>query len=153
MINNHVIVIVKSLLITCIISVAVAAICNQFYGASFLGTLLLTTVIQLTASWFFRTYIQFSKDKVSTEYQSKLLTQIESEATEAPCAYCGSINLIPISPENINDFECTECGEHNSVYVNITIAQKSVPIDAQPYEVTNFNQNLQSAKDKLLEDE
>tara|TARA_R110002167_G_scaffold180157_2_gene380376 strand:+ start:502 stop:789 length:288 start_codon:yes stop_codon:yes gene_type:complete len=83
------------------------------------------------------------------EQQVELMAQIEPEIVEAPCAYCGEVNLIPVSPTLDNDFSCMHCNEYNSVYVNITVAQKSVPFDSQPFEVTNYNANLQNAQSKV----
>ena len=145
--------IIKSVVILLLVSAAIALTCSEFLNTSFTGIFLLTTILQLVFGWFFKSYTQFVNQRDTAAQQSQLISQIEAEATAAPCAYCGHTNLIPIVPEGDNDFECTECGEHNSVYVNVTIAQKSVPIDAERYEVTNFNQNLQSAKEKILEHE
>lgn len=140
----------KSLAITLLISSLTTAICYQFFNMNIYGVFILTTLVQLTASWFLRTYIQHIEQTNIRKQQSELLTQIENEATDASCAYCGETNLIPISPNTDNDFNCLSCGKPNSVYVQITIAQKSVPIDSQPYEVTNYNNNLADAKNKIL---
>ena len=145
--------ITKSLLLILIISTGVAATGYTLLNTSFIGLFTLTTIIQLALGWFLRTYIESTERKTILDQQTSVLSQIEQEAAEAPCAYCGHINLIPILPNQDNDFECLECNEKNSVYVNITVAQKTVPIDAQPYEVTNFNENLQSAKDIVLSNE
>lgn len=143
----------KSLLIVITISTGIAGVGYTMLGANFVGIFVISTVVQLALGWFIKTYNESSERRLIIEQQSNLITQIEQEANEAPCAYCGAINLIPIYPAGDNDFECLECGKPNSVYVNITVAQKTVPIDAQPYEITNFNENLQSAKDRLLADE
>ena len=84
--------------------------------------------------------------------QSELIARIETEATIAPCTSCGHENMIPITPNNNNDFECISCGEMNGVYVNITIAQKTVPIDAEPYEVTSFNSSKNNIADVIKAD-
>tara|TARA_B110000495_G_scaffold73649_1_gene63039 strand:+ start:13308 stop:13514 length:207 start_codon:yes stop_codon:yes gene_type:complete len=60
--------------------------------------------------------------------------------------------MIPITPNENNDFECISCGEMNGVYVNITIAQKTVPIDAEPYEVTSFNSSKSNIPDVIKAD-
>jgi hypothetical protein len=144
--------ITKSILLTLLIAAAIAIISNQFLNQSFIGVLLLSITIQIVFAWFFRTYLQYTHQKNLATQQSLILSQLDAEATEAPCAYCGAINLIPVSPNQNNDFECIECGEPNSVYVNVTVAQKTVPIDADRYEVTNFNQNLHTAKTKILDE-
>ena len=145
--------ILKSLLIVTTISVGIAGVGYTMLGTNFVGIFIISVVIQLALGWFIKTYSESAERKLIIEQQSNLITQIDQEANEAPCAYCGEINLIPILPGADNDFDCLECGKTNSVYVNITIAQKTVPIDAQPYEITNFNENLQNAKNKLLSDE
>lgn len=145
--------IIKSLLIVTTISIGIAGVGYTMLGANFLGIFVISFIIQLALGWFIKTYSESTERKLIIEQQSNLITQIDQEANEAPCAYCGAVNLIPISPGTDNDFDCLECGKTNSVYVNVTIAQKTVPIDAQPYEITNFNENLQSAKDRILKDE
>lgn len=143
----------KSLLIVTTISAGIAGVGYTTLGADFIGIFVISIVIQLALGWFVRSYNESSERRLLLEQQSKLITQIDQEANEAPCAYCGTVNLIPILPGSNNDFDCIECEKPNSVYVNITVAQKTVPIDAQPYEITNFNENLQSAKDKVLSNE
>lgn len=145
--------ILKSLLIITTISIGIAGVGYTTLGANFAGVFILSVIIQLALGWFIKTYSDSTERKLIIEQQSNLISQIDQEANEAPCAYCGEVNLIPILPGVNNDFDCLECGKQNSVYVNITIAQKTVPIDAQPYEITNFNENLQSAKDKVLSNE
>ena len=145
--------ILKSLLIVTTISAGIAGIGYTMLGTNFVGIFIISVVIQLALGWFIKTYNEATERKLIIEQQSNLITQIDQEANEAPCAYCGEVNLIPILPGADNDFDCLECGKTNSVYVNITIAQKTVPIDAQPYEITNFNENLQSAKNKVLSNE
>jgi hypothetical protein len=142
--------ILKSLTIVLIISTLVTAVCHTFFTANLVGVFVLTTILQISLSWFITTYIDARERRLVIEHQGNLLTQIESEVVEAPCAYCGEVNLIPVSPTQDNDFECLLCNEHNAVYVNITVAQKSVPFDSQPYEVTNYSANLQNAKSKAL---
>ena len=134
--------IIKSLSILCIVSLLVATICNHFFALSFQGVFILCAVVQLALGWFFNTYIQYKSTSQWTQQQTELITQLEQEATMAPCAYCGTENLIPVSPTQDNDFECVNCGEHNAVYVNITVAQKIVPLDVEPYSVSNHNTSL-----------
>lgn len=142
--------IVKSLIIIGLISSTVSTCCFYFYNINFTGVFVLTSVIQLAMSWFLRTYLTSRETQLSLETKNKMLEQIEQEATQAPCAYCGEINLIPIIPDDNNDFNCIACGESNSVYVSITIAQQTVPVDATRYEVTNHNSDLSEAKSKIL---
>ena len=145
--------ILKSLLMVTTISAGIAGVGYTMLGANFAGVFVISTVVQLALGWFVKSYNESTERKILIEQQSKLITQIDQEAYEAPCAYCGTVNLIPILPGEDNDFDCLECEKPNSVYVNITVAQKTVPIDARPYEITNFNENLQSAKDKVLSNE
>lgn len=142
----------KSILIVVVISGTVTTICNVVYGISPHGVFALATIIQFALSWYITTYYTYKNRLITSQQQTALISQIESEATEAPCAYCGEINLIPVSPTEDNDFICTGCNEANSVYVNITIAQKSVPLDIPEYNVTNYNTRLEQVK-KTIQDE
>lgn len=142
-------IILKSLTIVLLLSSLITAICYHFFASDIIGVFSLSTITQLVLGWFLRTYIDHNERKSVLDQQTKLISQIEQEATQAPCAHCGEINLIPIIPDGNNDFTCTHCGEQNSVYVNITIAQPTVPIDSQPYEVSNFNTNLEQVKQQV----
>lgn len=143
-------IILKSILLVCIVSGTITSLAHILYNVEPIGIFVLTTLIQFALSWYLKTYIAHKRNIALTQQQTALLEQIETEATEAPCAYCNTINMIPIQPDINNDFECTECGETNAVYVNITIAQKSVPIDKPEYDVTNYNSGLATAKNKIL---
>lgn len=142
-------IIFKSLTIILLLSSLITTICYQFFALDVIGVFLLSITTQLVLGWFLRTYIDHNERVRVLEQQTKIISQIEQEATQAPCAHCGEINLIPIIPDGINDFTCTSCRKENSVYVNITIAQPTVPIDSQPYEVTNFNNNLETVKQQI----
>lgn len=143
--------IVKSLVILLIISVTISICAHYFMGIDYVGVFIITIIAQLSLSWYLKTYLNSKERQLSLKTQSKMLSQIEQEATIAPCAYCGTENLIPVLPDQDNDFECVACNETNSVYVNITIAQKTVPYDAMKYEVTNYNNELKSAESKILD--
>jgi hypothetical protein len=142
--------IVKSLVTVLIVSGLIATCSNYFFNSPYLGVFVLSTIIQIAASWYITTYTQFRQRQAVLNQQTELISQIETEGTTAPCAYCGGENLIPISSDGDNDFECIHCGETNGVYVSITIAQKTVPVDAQPYEVSNHNSSLQPNHDKIV---
>ena len=139
--------IVKSLVIVLLVSGLIATISNYYFTSPFLGVFVLTTIIQIAASWYITTYTQYRQRQTILNQQTELISQIEAEGTIAPCAYCGGENLIPITSDGDNDFECIHCGDTNGVYVNITVAQKTVPVDAQPYEVSNHNSSLQPKPD------
>ena len=69
--------------------------------------------------------------------------------TDIGNSYSNANFILPedITSDGDNDFECIHCGETNGVYVNITVAQKTVPVDAQPYEVSNHNSSLHPKPD------
>jgi len=145
--------IIKSVAVICFISTGISMTCFMYLDTSLPGMFILSTIVQLALGWFINTYIDYKNKILVSEQQTVLLSQIESEAVQAPCAYCNAVNLIPIVPDQNNDFECIECGESNSVYVNITIAQKSAPIDQPQFDVTNFNTNLDRARESILNNE
>lgn len=145
--------IVRSLIIIIFISSSTGGVSYYYFNGSFTGSFILTTIIQLSIAWYIKTYLSYRERKSVTELQQQMLTQIEQEATQAPCSHCGETNLIPISPQGDNDFVCLSCDQKNSVYVNITIAQPTVPVDAMQYEVTNFNESYRDVENKILKDD
>lgn len=145
--------IIKSLIWIILISGIVSTVTFICFGTDILGVFTLCTILQLILGYIINTVLD-SKEKQATILANRdIISTIEETAVEAPCAYCDHINIIPIITGEQNDFECIKCGNSNSVYVNITIAQKTVPIDSLPFEVTSINPGLDRARQSITKDE
>lgn len=146
--------ILKSIILTVIISTIISWVCYYYFDVNYIGSFVLTIIIQLSLSWYIKTYTNSQERLQALKVNRDIITQLDKEATQAPCAHCGAINLIPISPDQDNDFTCEACNKPNSVYVNITVAQPTVPIDSTKYEVTQFNSTgLNTARDEILKND
>lgn len=145
--------IAKSILLICAVSSISGTVSHYFYGISFTGTFILTTIAQLVLGYFVNTYLD-SKEKIAATNQQDFVNEyIETHAATANCAYCGAANLIPIVPDGNNDFECTQCGKQNAVYMNITVAQTTTPVDMPSYEISNANPELHKIKQQIISNE
>lgn len=47
------------------------------------------------------------------------------QGTDVTCAHCNAAAFIPIRFDDDNSFNCEVCGKSNSVYVDVTTAQKT----------------------------
>ena len=117
-----------------------------FLGIPITGLYIITIVLQVVAGYIYNIWSQDNFEKKLSLRQLELQREIEETAAEATCAYCGEINLIPITPGGENDFDCLHCGKTNAVYLNITVAQKTNLTNLPSYEISNLDSTLEATK-------
>ena len=110
-------------------------------------------ILQFIVSYFFNTWTDLKNNRELADREADLLKEFNKQGAEVPCAYCGELNYIPIRTDVPNDYECGKCNKENAVYISITGAQKTNPLQADPLEVMAYNTQLQEAKDKILDEE
>lgn len=57
--------------------------------------------------------------------ETERLKYYSSQGSTLQCARCKADNFVPVYLDRDNEFECENCGTKNSIYVNITVAQKT----------------------------
>jgi hypothetical protein len=76
--------------------------------------------------------------------QAEMLSQ---QGVAVGCAYCNDANFIPVRMDDENNFTCESCGKENSVYIDITVAQKTDIIDRQNVSVnTHIKDEIDAAQ-------
>lgn len=139
----------KILILSSVISLPVW----YFLNISLVGLYIITIVIQIVIGYIYNTWSQDRFEKNLSLKQLELQREIEETAAQATCAYCGEINLIPITPGGDNDFDCLHCEKTNAVYLNITVAQKTNLSNLPPYEISNLDSTLEETKKLFNTDE
>ncbi len=128
--------IIRSLLIVAVVSSTVAGI---FYllDYSFINVFLITSVSQLILGFAVSTirdaYININQKRLETEQ----IKHFARQGAELQCAFCNTRVFAPIRLDEDNEFKCPSCENLNSVYVNITVARSTHPLDANP--LTTFS--------------
>ena len=145
--------ILRSLTIVLSISTTLAAIAYYMFNITPVGVFLIATILQLIGSYFFNTWIETRGETAAAERSAELIKEFTRQGTQVPCAYCGEVNFIPIRTDLANDFACGKCDKENAVYISITAAHKTNPLQSSPLEVLSYNTQLEEAKDKILHED
>lgn len=141
--------ILTSLSITAIIS-AIAAIIGQYIFSINAGKVfVLAFITQIICFYIWNSLVQAILTYRITQEQTKQAEYFTQQGAEVSCAYCSAVNFIPVSMEQDNSFACESCEKENSVYIDITVAQKTDIIDKQSLTVNSFIKDKADAKRKL----
>ena len=145
--------ILKSLAVVLSISTALGLIAHYLFGITFLGVFLTGIIIQFLGSYFLNTWIESRERKVAADREEEIIKEFNKQGTTVSCAYCGEPNFVAIRTDLPNDFKCGKCEEENAVYISITAAQRTNPLQSSPLEVLSYNTQLEAARDKVLGEE
>jgi hypothetical protein len=63
------------------------------------------------------------------ELDNEMLAELAKQSATLPCAYCGQDNISPIRLDDNNVLKCEGCDQESVVYVNLEVAQKTVPVN------------------------
>jgi hypothetical protein len=72
------------------------------------------------------------------EVELAKITEFSKQGLELECAYCGTINYIPLRFDQDNNFTCEKCNKDNSIYINVTTAQITSPLNISQITSTSF---------------
>lgn len=150
--SNDIKKIIISLIITCIISSLVGA-ATYSIDIGFLIGFIFSFLIQLSISITLKTILQSKENIRAVELENKRIAELSKQGAFVECAHCGEDNFIPIRLDVDNEFECTSCNKNNSVYVNITIAQQTEPLDMDSLTVSTYIKERESAIKEILDNE
>lgn len=98
-------------------------------GVAFWQGFAFTSVIQIilfNVGRHIRTGYLASKTR---ELELEEIKSFEKQGMELTCAHCRSNVFVPIRFDQQNAFQCPECGEHNAIYVNVTVARETTPLN------------------------
>ena len=129
--------ILKSVFITCVISI-LGGLLGYVVGFNPYKTFIVILVLQLSISFIVR-QLQFAyfttKNK---EIETARITEFSKQGLDVECAYCHEQNFIPLRFDIDNNFDCDKCKETNSVYINVTSAQITTPLNISQITSTSF---------------
>ena len=142
--------ILKSIVTTVIITGAISTVA-YFLGYNVLQTSLIVFVgivcISIIGSQV-RDAIIFTNNK---KLENERIKEFTKQGLSVNCAICSAENFIPIRLDTSNSFECQACGQQNAVYINVTTAQTTTPLDTTPVSITSYVEAEEKAKE-MIED-
>jgi hypothetical protein len=141
----------KSIIITLLISTAVAS-ALFFLQLKFWPVFIIATLLQMLGSHILKTLYQVYIKYKNNAQMIMQASAFDTQGVELDCAYCGNKNLIPIKFDIHNTFECIKCNKESAVYINITTAQKTNPLPTSHLNINVFDDNIEIAKNKILND-
>ena len=123
--------IIISIAVTLLMAALISSALYFAFDVSILKSSIVTILLQVLGFYIWNSYLQYKMKRVLIEEETKRLESYTAQGVEVNCAYCNSINYIPVRFDQDNGFECTDCGKHNSVYVDVKTAQKTDIIDIE----------------------
>lgn len=141
--------IIISLVVTTIISLAAAFIGQIVYDTDFLQVLVGAFVTQIAIFYLWNSYMQYRVRSTLEQEETKRVEMYQTQGVESQCAYCNSMNFIPIRLGENNEYECDECGSKNSVYVQVTTARKTDIKNRLDLEVSTYIKDKVKSEKKI----
>jgi hypothetical protein len=130
--------IVKSLIITIVVSVSVSWILWYVFDYEFIKSVVITTLIQFIFFAIYNNIKRFISDREADRELTTRIAEFNKQAVDAPCAYCGVTNHIPIRLDQDNNFICQSCEKTSAVYISLTTAQKTQMTSADRLNISSI---------------
>ena len=77
------------------------------------------------------------------------IKEYSKQGIDTECAFCTAPQFVPIRFDIDNEFDCTECGKSSALYVTVTSAQKTNPLDVSPLRVNTIISEELEAREKI----
>lgn len=117
--------ILKSIGITILVSCIVTLTCYYAFMIDPIRCFVSTTLIQFIFFYILNSYIEYKMRLNLEEQETERLKYYSSQGSTLQCASCKADNFVPVYLDRDNEFTCDNCETKNSIYVNITVAQKT----------------------------
>ena len=143
----------KSILFSILITGVVSTI-GGFLGSYLLGydTIKCTVtlfVLQLLVFYIWNSVSQSILTIRIEQEQTKQAEYFSQQGVEASCAHCNTVNYVPIRMDLDNEFQCESCGKPNSIYIDITVAQKAQLIGKEQLSVSSYMKDKIDATERI----
>ena len=116
----------------------------------FLSGFILTIVLQII---LFNTVKYFRDGHVSMRIREIELEEIKSfekQGMELDCAHCREPVFVPIRFDEQNGFDCPKCEKTNAIYVNVTVARETTPLNIDAITTKLIVDEEEKIKDEML---
>ena len=130
--------ILLSLLKTALVALALGTFTSYTFNVDIVRACLCYFIGQFILFYIWNTYTEYQMRLNMEREETKRIASYSKQGVTAECAHCRQENFIPIRMDEINEFECDVCGKANSVYIDVTVAQKASLIDRENLSVSSY---------------
>lgn len=134
--------ILRSLAITFCISAAIAYTAT-LSNYSFWLFFTCSTAIQFVFHWSVGYIMNIVATLRNKQLENQRIAEFSKQSVNVNCAYCRQTNTVPVRFESYNDFTCENCGKPNAIYVNLTVTQKTTPLNVKPVNINTVDEEEQ----------
>lgn len=142
--------ILRSLLITFSISsvIAYAAVLASYNFWLFFAC---STAIQFVFHWSLGYVMSILTLLRNKQLENQRIAEFSKQSVNVNCAYCRHANTVPVRFEDYNDFTCENCEKSNAIYVNLTVTQKTTPLNLKPVSINTVDDQEQVVISQIRE--
>lgn len=141
--------IIKSLLITVAVGAVVGFAVSYMLDWSLSRTIVGVILAQFIFFMIYNNVMSRRAEELAEREITLRIQEYSKQGADLECAYCRASNYVPIRMDTDNTFTCDQCGKPNAVYINLTTAQKTQPIDMLPLTVNTLISEELEAKESI----
>lgn len=138
--------IIQSLTITMVVGTVVGAAISISFNQPILNMIILCVLGQFIFFAVYNNYNRIKSEQFAEKEYTKRLAEASRQTVTVQCANCDEPHDHFIQIAENNEFTCESCGAKNSLYINITTAQKTTPVRAEGLQVKTLIQNELDAR-------
>jgi hypothetical protein len=120
------------------IAVMLGGSISYMFDISLTKCILGGVILQFIFFAIYNNIMQYFTNRSIDRETSIRITELGKQAAEVQCAHCSEINYVPIRISADNSFDCTECSRSNAIYLSVTTAQKTTPLDVSQFTVNTL---------------
>lgn len=143
--NNNINLIVVSILKTLGVSTVLSLSGWYFFELDLIECYVVTTTLQFVVFYMWNSYVSYQTNINIEKQETIRLQSYDTQGVDATCAYCNNLNFVPVRFDDINTFECNECGKMNSIYIDITVARSGEDMSKKDISLSKFDNISQEA--------
>ena len=95
-------------------------------------------ILQLAITFMVKQLQESHFNIKSKEIELAKITEFSKQGLPLECAYCHNSSLVPLRFDQDNNFICEHCDGDNSIYINVTTAQVTTPLNISQITSTSF---------------
>lgn len=138
-----------SLFKTVVVAAGLGAFTSYLTQYDMLKCCMVFFIGQYIIFYFWNSYLQNKYLSTVEQQETERIKVFSQQGIEVNCAHCNQPNFVPVRMDEENEFTCEQCGKHNSIYVDITVAQKAQLIDRDRLSITSYIKDKIDAEQKL----
>jgi len=138
--------IVTSIAITSVVAAIGGLLFNYIFDYHLIKSIICTFLVQIVIFYVWNSISQMILTIRVEQEQTRQAEMLSQQGIDVVCAHCKSENFVPIRLDESNEFACDKCGKENSIYIDISIAQKARILDRDQLSVNYIKDKLDESK-------